>query len=400
MNTDDLFVRVCLILKMEKLMSDYLNFDEASALLNTPRSTLYRWLKEGQIPGHKLGRQWRFLRSELDAFIHKKDGDTRGLNAFVRRLIDKREDQVMNIPTMSIQEISDQLIWHAVDQNATVIHLSPRNDVYQVKYRINQDLNYLDELSSNAFEQLDEYWLSTSHPIEREGKRRLLMERQGEDGVERVHIRYQKLDTFGGERLVLHLIEENRLATSINMIVNTEEEQSILQRWSQASSGLILISGRTGSGKTTTAYCLLQEIAQADDRVIFTMEDSVEFALERVNQVSVDLSNEGDYRRTFIDIMNSDLDVLFISSNFAQRHRSVLWNSALSAAESGHLVLVQLEADSVEDARNQFNHATNRSIDDHLVGVVWQSLKHDPKGEGRIAQYDFFSGSLDELTKG
>ena len=66
----------CLILEMEKLMSDYLNFDEASALLNTPRSTLYRWLKEGQIPGHKLGRQWRFLRSELDAFIHKKDGDS------------------------------------------------------------------------------------------------------------------------------------------------------------------------------------------------------------------------------------------------------------------------------------------------------------------------------------
>ena len=71
------------------------------------------------------------------------------------------------------------------------------------------------------------------------------------------------------------------------------------------------------------------------------MEDSVEFALERVNQVSVDLSNESDYRRKFVDIMNSDLDVLFISSNFAQRHRSLLWNSALSAAESGHLVLVQ-----------------------------------------------------------
>ena len=50
-------------------MIDYLTFDEAAEYLNTPRSTLYRWLREGKAPGHKLGRQWRFLRSDLERFI-------------------------------------------------------------------------------------------------------------------------------------------------------------------------------------------------------------------------------------------------------------------------------------------------------------------------------------------
>ena len=49
-------------------MSDYITFEEAAEYLHTPHSTLYRWLREGKVPGHKLGRQWRFLRSELEVF--------------------------------------------------------------------------------------------------------------------------------------------------------------------------------------------------------------------------------------------------------------------------------------------------------------------------------------------
>ena len=49
-------------------MNDYMTFEEAAAFLSTPHSTLYRWLREERVPGHKLGRQWRFLRSELEDF--------------------------------------------------------------------------------------------------------------------------------------------------------------------------------------------------------------------------------------------------------------------------------------------------------------------------------------------
>ena len=270
---------------------------------------------------------------------------------------------------------------------------------YQATYRTAQGLRQIDELSAGAFDQLDEHWLSSSRPIRREEKRRLCLSRQRAENTDRLHIRYQKLDTFGGERLALHLIRESRIATSINMITNTQEEHATLHRWSQSSQGVILIAGRSGSGKTTTAYCLLQEIAQAEDRVVFTLEDSVEFSLTHVNQVSVDLDDEIAYRRAFTDIIDSDLDVLFISSHFAQRHLHTLWGSALSAAESGHLVLVQIEADSVEDAHNQFTQATQRTLDEHLVGVVWQCLEKDVNSGQRSAHYDFLSGALDQSAQ-
>jgi len=377
-------------------MSDYLTFEEACALLNTPRSTLYRWLKEDKIPGHKLGRQWRFLRSELDAFVREDVNDNYELEDLIHRLTQPKGDQNMNTPSPSIKEISEQLIWHAVDQQASVIHLSPRTNTYQLKHRRAQGISTIDELSLTAFGQLDEHWVSASRSIRREEKRRLFLERQTANGAERIHVRYQKLETFAGEHLALHLIRENKIATSIDMITHTVEEQMTLERWSKAHSGLILIAGRSGSGKTTTAYCMLQEIAKRDDRVVFTIEDSVDFTLNQVNQVSVDLNNEIEYRRAFVDIIDSDLDVLFISSNFAQRHLTTLWGSALSAAESGRLVLVQIEADSAKEARTQFAQATKRSIDDHLVGVVWQSLSTDPNSHRRTAQYNFLSGSLDQ----
>ena len=50
-------------------MNDYMTFDKAADYLHPPRSTLYRWLREGRVPGHKLGRQWPFLRSELETAL-------------------------------------------------------------------------------------------------------------------------------------------------------------------------------------------------------------------------------------------------------------------------------------------------------------------------------------------
>ena len=380
-------------------MNDYMTFDEAAAFLHTPRSTLYRWLAEGRVPGHKLGRQWRFLRSELDRYIRSDDSQTREIDELAAVLRGRlTPEDAMNADLQTPKLVTERLIWDAADEGAWVVHLGPKDDGYNIRYRSKAGLTTLHPISSGAFDALDHHLVAASQPLRRQAKRRLYLERAGKDGTERLQVRYQKLETFSGDRVTLRLVPEGRFPQEIDIITARDEDTERLRRWSHAKHGLILIAGRSGSGKTTTAYCLLNETAKAQDKVIFTMADSVEIFLANVNQVSVDLDDEKAYRQALVDIIDSDLDVLFIASNFAQRHLTTLWGSALSTAESGHLVMVQLEANSADDALAKFCAATDRPIDDHLVGVVWQELITDETTGRRSANYQFIEGPLDIAT--
>jgi MSHA biogenesis protein MshE len=383
-------------------MNDYLTFEEAADFLSTPHSTLYRWLKAGKVPGHKLGRQWRFLRSELEDFRssgNRSQEENTGL-ADLAQLLQHRNQQEAHMITdcQPPSAIAEHLIWDAVDNGATVIHLGPAGEKHEIRYRTPNGLLSLHQLPTASFTALDRYWISISQPVRNENNRRLYLERKHNEDIDRLQIRYQKLETFLGEKLVLHLIQEGRFPQSIDAIVNTPRDAEILGRWACAPRGLFLIAGRSGSGKTTTAYCCLEEMARTGDRILFTIENSIEILLRGVNQVSVDLDDEVAYRRAFVDIFNADLNVLFISSNFAQRHLQTLWGSALSAAESGHLVMVQLEAESAEDALAKFSTALDRPIEDYLLGVVWQELITDQLSQRRRANYQFISGTLDTAT--
>src|SRR5208283_4917821 len=102
-------------------MNETISFDKAVELLGTTRSTLYRWLHEGSIPAHKLGRQWRFSKEELIAFRdsgskrEKVQGQLRELGAFLRTRDPRaKEKRVMTETTKDTPEsIAEALIWDA-----------------------------------------------------------------------------------------------------------------------------------------------------------------------------------------------------------------------------------------------------------------------------------------------
>lgn len=370
-------------------MSDYLTFEQAAEFLNTSRSTLYRWLREGKLPAHKMGRQWRFLRSELEASLQGQapSADLSALRALL--LQRSQESQDMNEMTHP-SEIAERLIWDALDQGSAVIHLNPQGQKHQIRYRTRQGLQTLIELPSWGFEALDKEWVERSSPVRGEHKRRMTLERERGESTQRVQVRYQKVETLAGARLALRLMPE-RAPVELERIAQPQDAAT-LRAWMRAPSGLILVSGRSGSGKTTTAYVFLQELAKANDKVIFTIEETIGEALPGVHQVEVDLDDERAYREVFSSIFDSDLDVLFIGSTIAQRHSKTIWNTALSAAESGHLVFVQLEAESAEDAVERMRAHTDLPFDDVLVGASWQELLEvDGK---RQARYDLLKGPL------
>lgn len=396
-----------------------MTFEQASEFLSVSRSTLYRWLREGRVPGHKLGRQWRFIREELEQWRRQGAGSTvsealAGLAEALGQRLETRhnEQEVAKMQREQMKqwfdsiEMAERLIWDAAEQGAQVIHVQPEGDAHQISYRTRQGLERLMPIQRDAFALLDTQWRGLSQAVRDERTRRLFLERpafdedegsEDEDAVtsERLQVRYQKLATLAGERVSLRIVRSDHVVTSLEHITNDDRELDTLRRWARAPHGIVLLAGRSGSGKTTTAYACLSELAGERNRVIFTIEDPVGAFLPGVNQVEIDLDDAQAYRETFAAIFASDLDVLFIASTFAQRHRALLWGTALNAAESGHLVLVQLEAESAEDALERFQRSVERPIDDHLVGVCWQELVPGPGGKGRRANYELLGGPLD-----
>lgn len=371
-------------------MSDHLTFEEAADFLNTSHSTLYRWLREERVPAHKMGRQWRFLRNELEAFRrgHVPTNDLSELAKLLRERNHKEGEMEMTHPG----EIANGLIWDALDHGASVIHIGPKGNNHEVRYRTSKGLETLFELPALTFESLDSEWTKSSSPVRGDLKRRLFLEREHKGKVDRVQVRYQKLETLAGSRVVLRLLPENTFAMEVGVIAPDADDAKTLRTWMNASHGLMLISGRSGSGKTTTAYVCLNELARTKDKVIFTIEDPIGTYIPDVNQLEIDLDDERAYREAFSAVFDSDVDVLFISSTIASRHRQTMWRTALSAAESGHLVLVQMEADSAEDAIERMRAEVDGPFEDVLVGAVWQELV-EKKG-GRKARYEFVQGSL------
>jgi excisionase family DNA binding protein len=366
-------------------MSDYLTLDEASEFLSTPRSTLYRWLREDKLPGHKLGRRWRFLRSELEEIRRGGAAAPTGLDALAKVLSARRGHPVPPTPA----SVAEHLLWDGADSGATAVHLIPTGTDYAVRYRTSDGLVPLAPLPAAAFDALDREWSRRSRPVRQEAKRRLFLERGEGEQATRLQVRYRRMETFAGARVTLGLLLDDRSRVSIDRIASNPDDAARLRTLCELNQGVVLVSGRSGSGKTTTAYACLVEAARGNDRVLFTLEESIGTFLPGIDQLEVALDDEPAFRAAFEGVMDSDPDVLFVASTLAQPHREALWGLCLSAAEAGHLVFVQLEADSVEDAATRFISALDRPPGDHLAGAVWQELV--PHGQGRRARYEFLA---------
>ena len=212
-------------------------------------------------------------------------------------------------------------------------------------------------------------------------------------GSERVLVVHQQLETALGPRMTFRLVRAEDGPPSLDRIGLEGATRAELERFLGASHGLLLLSGVSGSGKTTTAHACLHHLARDQARAVFSLERSTEVLIPGVNQISVDLDQERAYRAAFSRVMASDPDVIFIASTFAPRHREVLYTTALQAAESGHLVLVQLEAESASQAVERFQAHVDRPVDDCIVGALWQELERSPD-QALCARYDLLAGPM------
>ena len=159
--------------------------------------------------------------------------------------------------------------------------------------------------------------------------------------IEDFDIRVSSLPTLHGEKLVLRILSKNNVDVSLENLGFTEQELKTYTKAVQKPNGIVLISGPTGSGKTTTLYATLK-LLNTKDTNILTIEDPIEYTLEGVNQVQLKQNIGLDFASTLRTFLRQDPDIIMVGEI-----RDVdTANMAIRASLTGHLVLSTIHTNS------------------------------------------------------
>lgn len=162
----------------------------------------------------------------------------------------------------------------------------------------------------------------------------------------KIDVRLSTMPIENGESVVMRLLDQTEGATDLDNVGMPEEMLETFRRLIHMPHGLILVTGPTGSGKTTTLYGALQELNEVGKKII-TVEDPVEYKLHRVNQVQINPAIELSFARVLRSALRQDPDILLVGEIRDQETAEI----ALRAAMTGHLVLSTLHTnDAVSSA--------------------------------------------------
>ncbi|MBC7456731.1 MAG: Flp pilus assembly complex ATPase component TadA [Bdellovibrionaceae bacterium] len=370
---------------------EYLDFDEAVLFLKTTPSTLYKWLQAEKIPGHKLGRQWRFLKDELELHVSGK-AQKINLHKDVLRLSElllKRSKLTKEdgVEQLNINKISEQIIWDAFDHGSRLIHMYPSKGKYEISYRSRSGLEKLSDIQEESFIEINQSLLEASSPIGNEASRRLYLHREKDKKQSDVlQIKYQKIETVTGARVTLRLWQPEQDVPSLDKIISQPKALAHFQNWLKLNKGILLVSGASGSGKTTTVYSLLNEFKNKD-RVVFTIEDSVDVIIEGLNQIEIKGKDVNQFDDVFEKVYGSDPDVICLGLGSYLGLEEKVFNAAYRAASTGHLVIIQMDQPSCDDALNVFKKFISYPVDHLIAGISCQKLVEE-KGH-LIAVFEF-----------
>ncbi len=245
----------------------------------------------------------------------------------------------------SVIQMVTTIIEGAVNSGATDIHLDPQEPEMRVRYRIDgvlHDIMSIPEELENAvvsrikiIAELD--ITDTRHP--QDGHISL------EVGEREFDVRVATLPTFLGERIVLRLLDQSSILSGIRDLGLESDDEESLARIIEQPYGMILVTGPTGSGKTTTLYAALNQKNVMTDSIV-TIEDPVEYQLSGINQVQIDTDIDVTFANTLRAALRQDIDVLLVG----EIRDSETARIAIRAAMTGHLVFSTLHTNDAPEA--------------------------------------------------
>ncbi|MEW5823083.1 MAG: GspE/PulE family protein [Pseudomonadota bacterium] len=271
-----------------------------------------------------------------------------------------------------IVSIVDWLWQYAFAQRASDIHVEPRREFGVVRFRIDGVLHQVYQLPMSVINAM------TSR-IKILGRMDVVEKRRPQDGRVKtrtpegneVELRLSTLPTAFGEKLVMRIFDPDVLVRSFSEMGFTDEDLSRWRHMTTQPNGIILVTGPTGSGKTTTLYSTLKQLATPEVNVC-TIEDPIEMVEPAFNQMQVQAAIELGFADGVRALMRQDPDIIMIGE-IRDRETAEM---AIQAALTGHLVLSTLHTNDAPTAitRLQDLGVPSYLINSTLLGVMAQRL--------------------------
>lgn len=365
---------------------DLLGLDEAVQFLSTSRPTLYRLLGQGDLKGLKVGRQWRFRKADLVAYLERRPAAVASAPAeALEAELGHFEEELRRIGAVMPEEDSElagpgqrrtdrlarQIITLAVAAGASDIHLEPvrqgAESYLLLRHRIDGLLHEIRRLPAGLHEVLIGRFklMAGMDP----GERRLPQDGRVPlpSGERPLELRVASVPTLFGEAMVMRVLDKSSQFLGLEKLGLSGPDLETIRGLIRQPNGVLLAAGPLGSGGKTLLYSCLQEVADAGKKSLI-VDEVIEHILPYTTPLPVNKRTGLSFEAALRAIMRQDPDIVLIGEiqdlPTAQR--------ALSMSLTGHLVLTRILANSAaEGVRRLIEMGVEPvAIGPTLIGVV------------------------------
>ena len=288
----------------------------------------------------------------------------------------------------------NSLIFQAAEDGASDIHVEPQEDCLLIRYRIDGVLQEVQRvpkrLASGVVTRLKV--LSKLDIAERRRPQDGRISLNAAAAGRRLDIRVATLPTVEGESVVMRLLDKSRRAPTLEELGLSEEMRGRISEILSRPTGALIVTGPTGSGKSTTLYAALTEINRPEINII-TVEDPVEYRLGGVNQIQINQRAGLTFATSLRSILRSDPDVVMVGEIRDGETAKI----SVEAALTGHFVLSTLHTN---DAPSTLTRLNEMGVEPFLVGSAVSAVLAQRLARKLCAHCcEMYSPSVDELLR-
>ena len=289
-----------------------------------------------------------------------------GLSNF-EQLLDLKSDKEVGADDKHIVNIVDWLLQYAFSQRASDIHIEPRRDTGNVRFRIDGVLHDVYEIPRHVAN-------AVTSRIKVLGRMDVAEKRRPQDGRLKtrnpeggeIELRLSTLPTAFGEKLVMRIFDPEVLLRSFADMGLMGKDEEIWDGLIHRTSGIVFVTGPTGSGKTTTLYTSLRRLATADVNVC-TLEDPIEMVVDQFNQSQIQPKIGLTFAAGIRTLLRQDPDIIMVGEIRDLETAEM----AVQAALTGHLVISTLHTN---DACSAVTRLLDLGLPAHLIRVTMNGV--------------------------